>query len=103
MKAERSRSQSFLPMWRAFWPLGALAASWHYLPRVDGTVYGLRDDRHAPYFCVAHCSSILRILLFNVADDSLPAIVHMDVLDADKLLPAVTQSSKNLNLHRISS
>jgi hypothetical protein len=27
------------------------------------------------------------------ADDGLPAIVHMDMLDADKLLPAVTQAS----------
>jgi hypothetical protein len=53
-------------------------------------------------FCVAHCSSTLHIRLFHIADDGLPAIVYMDVLDADKLLAAVTQASKNLNLHCIS-
>ena len=56
MKAERRQVTVFLPMWWAFWPLGALAASWHYLPRVDGTVYGLRDDRHAPIFYVVQVS-----------------------------------------------
>ena len=44
----------------------------------------------------------LRILLLHIADDGLPALVHVDVLDADKLLAAVTQASKNLNLHCIS-
>jgi hypothetical protein len=29
-------------------------------------------------------------------------IIYVDVLDADKLLPAVTQASENLNLSRIS-
>jgi hypothetical protein len=40
-------------------------------------------------FCTAHCLSTLRILLFHVADDGLTTIVHMDVLDADKLLAAI--------------
>jgi hypothetical protein len=44
----------------------------------------------------------LRIGFFHIADDGLSAIVHMDVLNADKLLPAVTQASKNLNLSCIS-
>ena len=35
------------------------------------------------------------ILLFHIADDRLPTIVHMYVLDADKLLPAITQASKD--------
>jgi hypothetical protein len=26
-------------------------------------------------------------ILFHIADDSLPAVVHMDMLDPDKLLP----------------
>ena len=39
--------------------------------------------------------------LFHIPDDSLSAIVHMDMLDAGKLLPAITQASKNLNLGRI--
>ena len=43
------------------------------------------------------------ILLFHIADDGLATIVHMDVLDADKLLPAIPKASKNLNLGRISS
>jgi hypothetical protein len=40
--------------------------------------------------------------LSHIADDGLPTIIYMDVLDADKLLPAVTQASKNLNLGCIS-
>jgi hypothetical protein len=40
----------------------------------------------------------LRIRLFHIADDSLPAIVPMDVLDAAKLLAAATQPLKDLNL-----
>jgi hypothetical protein len=35
-----------------------------------------------------------RIWLFHVANDGLPAIVHMDMLDADDLLAAVTQAPK---------
>jgi hypothetical protein len=44
----------------------------------------------------------LHIRLFHIADDCLPAVVHMHMLDAVKLLPAVTQPSKNLYLGRIS-
>ena len=43
------------------------------------------------------------ILLFHVTDDGLSTIIYMDVLDADKLLPAIAQPSKNLNLRRIRS
>jgi hypothetical protein len=39
------------------------------------------------------CSSILRILLFHIADDGLSTIVHMDMLDANNLLTAMTQAS----------
>src|SRR5580692_821557 len=35
-------------------------------------------------------------------NDGLPAIAHMDVLDADKLLAAVAQPPKHFNLGRIS-
>jgi hypothetical protein len=42
-------------------------------------------------------------VVFHVADDGLPAVVHMDVLDADKLLASASKASKNLNLHCISS
>jgi hypothetical protein len=42
----------------------------------------------------------LRIGFFHIADDGLPTIVDMDVLDADKLLTAIPQASKNLNLRR---
>ena len=65
--------------------------------KLAGPVYRARSD-----FCIVRCSSILRILLLHIADDGLPTIVHMNVLDADKLLAAVTQASKNLNLRRIS-
>jgi hypothetical protein len=34
-----------------------------------------------------------RLRPFHIADDGLPTIVHMDVLDADKLLTAGTQAS----------
>jgi hypothetical protein len=43
----------------------------------------------------------LRNGLSHIADDSLPTFVHVDMLDANKLLPATTQPSKNLNLGRI--
>ena len=45
----------------------------------------------------------LRIGFFHIADDGLPTIVHMDMFDADNLLSAMTQPSKNLNLRRIRS
>jgi hypothetical protein len=45
----------------------------------------------------------LRNGLSHIADDGLPAIVHMDMFDADNLLSAMTQPSKNLNLRRIRS
>jgi hypothetical protein len=41
------------------------------------------------------------IRLFQIADDGLAAIVHMDVLDVDNLLTAVAQALENLNLSRI--
>ncbi len=34
--------------------------------------------------------SILCIRLFHIADDGLPTVVYVDVVDVDKLLPAVT-------------
>jgi len=43
----------------------------------------------------------LRIGFFHIADDGLPTIVDMDMFDADKLLPADTQSAENFHLHRI--
>ena len=49
-------------------------------------------------FCTAHCLSTLRIRLFHIADAGLPTVIHMDVLDADNFLFAVTQASKDLNL-----
>ena len=35
-------------------------------------------------------------ILFHIANDGLPTVVHVDVLDADDLLIDVTQASKNL-------
>ena len=45
---------------------------------------------------------ILRLWRFHIADDGLPAVVHMDMLDADGLLTTAAQASKDLNLGRIS-
>jgi hypothetical protein len=33
------------------------------------------------------------ILLFHIADDGLPTVVHVDGLDADKLLPAISANA----------
>jgi hypothetical protein len=38
----------------------------------------------------------------RIADDSLPTIVHMDMLDANKLLTAIAEPSKYLDLGGIS-
>jgi hypothetical protein len=44
---------------------------------------------------------VARALFFYIANDCLSAAVHMDVFDADILLPPMTQASENLYLHRI--
>ena len=54
-------------------------------------------------FCVVHCSSTLRIRLVHIADDGLPTVTDLNMLNANVLASAVTQSSKNLHLGRISS
>ncbi len=43
-----------------------------------------------------------RLRPFQIADDGLPPVIHMDVLNADKLLPTTPQASKDLNLGCIS-
>ena len=45
-------------------------------------------------WCQAMLYRGLRIGFFHIADDGLPAIVHMDVLDAGKLLTAITAPFK---------
>ena len=42
----------------------------------------------------------LWIQLSHVAHDGLPAVIYVDVLDVDKLMPATTRASENLNLQR---
>ena len=44
---------------------------------------------------------ISRLRRFHIADDGLPAVVHMNMFDADVLLAAITEAPKNLNLGRI--
>jgi len=39
----------------------------------------------------------------DVADDGLPTNIHVDMLDANKLMSAATQASENLYLQRIRS
>jgi hypothetical protein len=53
-------------------------------------------------FCTAHCLSTPGIRLFHIADDRPATVIYVHMLDADKLLSAITQASKNLNLGRIS-
>jgi hypothetical protein len=53
-------------------------------------------------WCQAMLYRGLRIGFFHIADESLPTIVHMDVLDANKLVPAVAQPPKHFHLGRIS-
>jgi hypothetical protein len=69
-----------------------------------------KDQCHCKYQCQSNISAdnqrqkvtLLRcIRLFQIADDGLAAIVHMDVLDVDNLLTAVAQALENLNLSRI--
>ena len=43
----------------------------------------------------------LLLLSFHVSNNGLPAVVHMHMFDADKLVPAMTQAPKNFHLHRI--
>src|SRR5262252_8059461 len=40
------------------------------------------------------------IRLFDVADNGSPAVVDVHMLDADKLLPAITQAAKDFHLHK---
>ena len=71
-----------------------------------------KDQCHCKYQCQSNISAdnqrqkvtLLRcIRLFQIADDGLPTIVDMDMFDADKLMTAMTQPSKNLNLRGIRS
>jgi hypothetical protein len=43
----------------------------------------------------------LRIRFFHVADEGLPAVIHMNMFNADNLMSAMTQASKNLCLRRV--
>jgi hypothetical protein len=40
-------------------------------------------------------------LVFYIANDCLSAAIHVDVFDADILVPPMAQASENLYLHRI--
>jgi hypothetical protein len=52
-----------------------------------------------PSHAMARLRQVLcSILLFHIADDGLPAIMDMHMLDAHKLLSAMTQASKDLYL-----
>jgi hypothetical protein len=78
-------------------------------PASETTLSGPRNDlepfcRHQPMFRKSPLKlGQLRIGFFHIADDGLPTIVDMDMFDADKLMTAITQPSKNLNLRRIRS
>jgi hypothetical protein len=42
-----------------------------------------------------------RILRFHITDDGLPAVVYMDMLHANELLPASARASESFHLHHI--
>jgi hypothetical protein len=54
------------------------------------------------FFWIVAFRLTLRIRPFHIADDGPPAVIYMNMFDADDLLPAMTHASKYLNLHRIS-
>ncbi len=62
----------------------------------------LRDNRHANLLRRPPLLN-LRILPLHIANDGLPTIAHMDVLDAHKLLPSVMQASAKTNLRLAAS
>jgi hypothetical protein len=53
------------------------------------------------FFWIVAFRLTLRIRLFHIADDGLPAVIHMNMLNADNLMSAMTQASKNLYLRRV--
>jgi hypothetical protein len=63
-----------------------------YIPFFDDSCRGDRQGLSLLAFL-----SLLSIVP-EITDDRLPAIVHMDMLDANKLLAAATQPSKYLDL-----
>ncbi len=52
--------------------------------------------------CLRRHTAYLRIRPFDVANEGLPTIVYMHMLDADNLVPASAQASQNFHLHRVS-
>ena len=62
---------------------------------------GKRTTGSAAGAPVTPASVAMTTAIFFIPDDGLTTIVHMDVFDPDKLMTAITQPSKNLNLHRI--
>jgi hypothetical protein len=51
-----------------------------------------------PFHATGHYLSFVRILIFQVANDGLPTIVDMDMLDANELLTTITEPSQHLDL-----
>jgi hypothetical protein len=43
------------------------------------------------------------LVVFHIANDRLPAVTYMNVLNADELLPAAAQASKDFDLRRVSA
>ena len=65
----------------------AHTCTYNEMPQQCQTVSAQRREKqcHETVPLALLCSSsILRILLFHVADDRLPTVIHMDMFDADK-------------------
>jgi len=64
-------------------------------------ISGRKAARNRNFFWIGAFSLTFRIRLSHIADNGLPTVIHMNMLDADNLMSAVTQASKNLYLRRI--
>jgi len=56
----------------------------------------LARPQSTPRFVIGATSPIGR---FQIANDCLPTIIHMHMLDPNELVPSVPQSTQNLHLH----
>ena len=120
LKVEMALSLVIAPAADSGWPVVVEAAqratggtptgrpcTYNEMPHQCQTVSAQRREKQCHEQCHWRCcvlcsSSIFCVLLFHIAYDGLPTLIHMNVLDAHKLLPSVAQASKNLNLGRIS-
>ena len=74
-------------------------------PRVMLASVVVKPDRH---YCSRPCPCkssrwVDGHVVFHVANNGLPAVTYMNMLNADELLPAAAQASKDFDLRRVSA